>query len=53
MRVDGKVALIIAGAGAGIGATIAEWFVADGARICITGRRQEVLDQVAQSLPAG
>jgi NAD(P)-dependent dehydrogenase (short-subunit alcohol dehydrogenase family) len=52
MRLDGKAALIT-GAGTGIGAAIAERFVADGARICIAGRRQEVLDKVAQSLPAG
>ncbi len=52
MRLDGKVALIT-GAGTGIGASIAERFVADGARICITGRRQEVLDNMARSLPAG
>ena len=52
MKLDGKVALIT-GAGTGIGAAIAERFVADGASICITGRRQEKLDQVARSLPAG
>ena len=52
MRLDGKVALIT-GAGTGIGATIAERFVTDGARICITGRRQEMLDETAQRLPAG
>ncbi|OGO16488.1 MAG: hypothetical protein A2Y93_12070 [Chloroflexi bacterium RBG_13_68_17] len=52
MRLDGKVALIT-GAGTGIGTAIAQRFVADGARLCITGRRQEMLDRVAQSLPAG
>jgi meso-butanediol dehydrogenase/(S,S)-butanediol dehydrogenase/diacetyl reductase len=52
MNLDGKAALIT-GAGTGIGAAIAERFVADGAKICITGRRQEKLDQVARSLPPG
>ncbi len=52
MRLDGKAALIT-GAATGIGAAIARRFVADGARICITGRRQGMLDELAKSLPTG
>lgn len=51
MNLKGKTALITGG-GTGIGAAIAKRFVADGAKICITGRRQAILDKVAQSLPA-
>lgn len=51
MKLEGKIALITGG-GTGIGAAVAGRFVAEGASVCITGRRQEMLDQVARSLPA-
>jgi len=52
MKLKGKVVLITGG-GTGIGTAIAERFVAEGAKICISGRRQEMLDKVARSLLAG
>ncbi len=52
MQLEGKVALITGG-GTGIGAAIAERFVAEGAKICITGRRQDVLDQESARIPKG
>lgn len=50
MKLKEKVALITGG-GTGIGAAIARRFVADGAKVCIAGRRKEMLEQVAGSLP--
>jgi meso-butanediol dehydrogenase / (S,S)-butanediol dehydrogenase / diacetyl reductase len=52
MDLNGKVA-IITGGGTGIGEAVARRFVADGAKVCITGRRQQVLEQVAETLPSG
>jgi NAD(P)-dependent dehydrogenase (short-subunit alcohol dehydrogenase family) len=52
MKLEGKAALVTGG-GTGIGTAIVERFVKEGAKVCISGRRQEMLDKVAQSLPSG
>ena len=52
MRLKGKVALVT-GAGTGIGAAITERFVAERAKVCITGRRKESLNSKPPDTPKG
>ena len=45
MRLDGKVA-IVSGGGTGIGAATARRFAREGAKVVVTGRRGEPLEEV-------
>jgi meso-butanediol dehydrogenase / (S,S)-butanediol dehydrogenase / diacetyl reductase len=49
MRLEGKVA-IVTGGGTGIGAATARRFAAEGARVVVTGRRPEPLDEIANAI---
>jgi NAD(P)-dependent dehydrogenase (short-subunit alcohol dehydrogenase family) len=49
VQLPGKTALIT-GASTGIGFATAERFIAEGARVYLTGRRKEVIDAAAQEL---
>src|SRR6202045_893797 len=51
-RLKGKIA-VITGANSGIGLASAKRFVAEGAHVYITGRRQEELDKAIQAVGAG
>lgn len=48
-RLDGRVA-VVTGGGSGIGAAIARRFADEGARVVVTGRRRDVLEDVAHDV---
>ncbi len=50
-RLLNKVA-VITGAGGGIGRAIAEQFLGEGAKVVLFGRRDETLEEIAQTAPA-
>lgn len=52
MQLKGKTALVTGG-GKGLGAAITKRFVAEGAKVCISGRHQSVLDETAGLLASG
>lgn len=52
MKLRGKAALVTGG-GTGIGLAVAQKFASEGAKVVITGRRREVLEEAARSLPHG
>ena len=51
-RLEGKIA-VVTGANSGIGLASAKRFVAEGAHVYITGRRQEELDKAVDAIGAG
>jgi NAD(P)-dependent dehydrogenase (short-subunit alcohol dehydrogenase family) len=51
-RLEGKIA-VVTGANSGIGLASARRFVAEGAHVYITGRRQQELDKAVEAIGAG
>ncbi len=51
-KLDGKVALITGG-NSGIGLATAKTFISEGAKVVITGRREEALEQAATEIGGG
>ena len=51
-KLDGLVGLVTGG-GTGIGLTIAQTFIRNGAKVYITGRRLDTLNSAVQSLTNG